>query len=95
MKDQSIKSGDFAIGVNEKIDELFIAHETAIDALVNTFNAKHDAEPDKYPLLPLSNNVKNSMFPGYFPTTKGGKNRKGKKSRKNRKSKRQNIHSNN
>jgi hypothetical protein len=45
------------------ITQLFIEKEEATNDIVELFNSKTD-ERDMYPLLPLSNSIKNKMFPG-------------------------------
>ena len=44
------------------INELHIAREKSVENIINIFNSNTDR--DKYPLLPLSNAIKNKMFPG-------------------------------
>lgn len=51
------------------IDELFNEREKAIDKLVDEMNTLHSKEPNKYPLLPVSNQQKNNLFAGLI----GGK----------------------
>lgn len=50
---------------NRKIRDMFIANEQAREDRVATFNATHD-----HPKLPLSNAVKNKMFPGLIENVK-------------------------
>ncbi len=70
--------------INEKIDAFFALSEAAIDKNITVFNEKHAAQPDIYPLLPISNQLKNNLFSGFF----GGKrNRRNKKRYKINKSK--------
>ena len=76
--------------INAEIDMLFQAREIAIDANIATMNLAHEQDPIKYPLLPMSNQIKNKLFSGLI----GGKKRKRmrrekrqKKTRKNRRSK--------
>lgn len=49
---------------NELFHAIRLARATATDAIQAEFNAKHATDPTKYPLLPLSNAMKNKMFPG-------------------------------
>ena len=58
--------------LNREIDVLKNARELATDDRVAKFNKLHDENPS-YPLLPLSNNIKNSLFQGM---TGGRKKRK-------------------
>uniref|UniRef100_A0A6C0HQ09 Uncharacterized protein n=1 Tax=viral metagenome TaxID=1070528 RepID=A0A6C0HQ09_9ZZZZ len=68
---------------NKRLLALKQAEESATDARVAFYNdSSHSGERDKYPLLPLSNAVKNSLFEGILS---GGKKRRKTKSRKNSK----------
>ena len=68
---------------NVKLLALKQAEEEATDARVAFYNSdSHSGERDKYPLLPLSNAVKNSLFEGMLS---GGKKRRKTRSRKNSK----------
>ena len=68
---------------NVKLLALKQAEETATDARIAFYNdSSHSGERDKYPLLPLSNAVKNSLFEGMLS---GGKKRRKTRSRKNSK----------
>uniref|UniRef100_A0A6C0EQT6 Protein kinase domain-containing protein n=1 Tax=viral metagenome TaxID=1070528 RepID=A0A6C0EQT6_9ZZZZ len=69
---------DFPPDTNSKINELISKRELAIDDMITLFKDKHDNFPEKYPLLPLSNAVKKSMYAGLI---EGGK-RKTKKNQK-------------
>jgi len=75
---------NFPPDINSKIAQLIETREEAIDDIVNLFKTKHDSDPDKFPLLPLSNAVKKLMYSGLIG---GRKNRKisNKKTRKNKK----------
>lgn len=64
---------------DEKINELREREEAATDDRIQYFDEKHQLEPDKYPLLPLSNAIKNSFFQGMIT---GGRKKKNKKTRK-------------
>jgi len=68
---------------NVKLLALKQAEEEATDARIAFYNdSSHSGERDKYPLLPLSNAVKNSLFEGMLT---GGKRRRKTRSRKNSK----------
>lgn len=62
-----------------EIDMLYTLREQAIDINVKTMNALHETDA-KYPLLPVSNQIKNSLFNGMI----GGGGKKHKKSRRRR-----------
>jgi len=68
---------------DKKINELIQREEAAIDDRIKYFDEKHRIEPDKYPLLPLSNAIKNSFFQGMIEG--GKKNDRKKNNRKTRK----------
>jgi hypothetical protein len=70
------------ISINTRIDELFKLRELAIDENIQKMNKLHDSEPNKYPLLPLSNSIKNNLYNGMI----GGKI-KIKRKRKTKKNK--------
>jgi len=61
------------------INKLRLKEESAIDSRIKYFDEKHNLEPDKYPLLPLSNAIKNSFYQGMIG---GGVQRKKRKTRK-------------
>jgi len=66
---------------NQKLIALKQAEEEATDARIAFFNdSSHGADREKYPLLPLSNAIKNSLFEGMLS---GGKKKRKTKSRKN------------
>jgi len=69
----------FSSDVNSDIASLVLKREQGIDDMVTLFKTKHDSQPDKYPLLPLSNSVKNAMFEGLIT---GGKIHKKKRMKK-------------
>ena len=50
---------------DSQIDKLFVAKQKATNDIVQEFNSKTDRT--KFPLLPLSNTIKNKMFPGLIP----------------------------
>jgi hypothetical protein len=66
---------------DEKINELIEKEEAATDDRIKYFDEKHRLEPDKYPLLPLSNAIKNSFFQGMI---NGGKKKKNRRTRRRR-----------
>jgi len=80
----NIAISDFPQDINSKISKLIEQRELAIDDMVNLFNVKHAENPSKYPLLPLSNAVKKTMYSGII----GGRvktkkiNKRRKRSRK-------------
>lgn len=55
--------------VNEGLGELFQKREQQIDINIKRMNELHDREPSKYPLIPVSNAIKNSLYNGMI----GGK----------------------
>lgn len=71
--------------INDELDKLFKNREKQIDINVQKMNTLHDADPAKYPLIPISNAIKNSLYNGMI----GGRRRKTlrRKHRKNRKNK--------
>jgi len=71
---------EFKNSTNEVIKILFKRREDAIDNTITLFDQKHSTDP-KYPLLPLSNAVKNKMFSGLI----GGKKKTKNYTRKNNK----------
>ena len=66
---------------DEKMHELLEKEEEATDERIKYFDEKHQLEPDKYPLLPLSNTIKNSFFQGMIT---GGKKKKNRRTRRRR-----------
>ena len=66
--------------LNEEIGSLIIAQEEAINDRIKMFDKLHKKNPGEgiYPLLPLSNQIKNSLFEGMI---KVGGRRKNKKHR--------------
>jgi hypothetical protein len=66
---------------NQKLIALKQAEEEATDARIAFYNdSSHSGERDIFPLLPLSNAIKNSLFEGLLS---GGKKKRKTKSRKN------------
>jgi len=77
------------VAENQKLISLKQAEETATDERIAFYNDSiHSGERDKYPLLPLSNAVKNSLFEGMLS---GGKKKNKMRSRKNSKKGTKNI----
>jgi hypothetical protein len=67
-----VDSGEIA-AENQKLIALKKAEEEATDARIAFFNdSSHGADRERFPLLPLSNAIKNSLFEGVLA---GGKNR--------------------
>ena len=58
--------------INAEIDVLFQAREIAIDANIETMILAHEQDRIKYPLLPVSNQIKNKLFSGLI----GGKRKR-------------------
>ncbi len=50
--------------LNDNLTQLFQLREQQIDINISKMNQLHEQEPDKYPLLPLSNAEKNKLFGG-------------------------------
>jgi hypothetical protein len=71
------------LSVNSEIDDLFNSRELAIDNNVKIMEALHETNPDRYPLLPVPNNIKNQFYNGMIT---GGK-KKHKYTRRIQKSK--------
>jgi hypothetical protein len=65
-----------------EIDMLYTLREQAIDINVQTMNALHETDA-KFPLLPVSNTIKNSLYNGMI----GGKKHKKSRRRRTRKNK--------
>lgn len=64
--------------INAEIDILFQERELALNKNVEIMNKLHDDNPAKYPLLPLSNEIKNKLYSGMI----GGKRQRPTKKRK-------------
>ena len=58
--------------INAEIDVLFQAREIAIDANIETMILAHEQDRIKYPLLPVSTQIKNKLFSGLI----GGKRKR-------------------
>lgn len=58
------QSGELPDSVNSQLDELFKNRELAIDEIIKKMSILHDTQPNKYPLLPLSNEIKNRLYNG-------------------------------
>lgn len=63
------KSKSLDDSVNTKIGELFEKRELAIVEIIQKMTELHERDPIKYPLLPLSNSIKNNLYNGMI----GGK----------------------
>ena len=72
---------------NNQIDNLFNLRELAIDKNVNNMKILHDSNPSLYPLLPLSNEIKNSLYNGMIGGRKNSKTKR-RQTNKNKKSNR-------
>jgi len=55
--------------INFKIKQFINLENEKIDERIKLFNEKHSAEPEKYPLLPLSNAIKNKFYQGMIEPT--------------------------
>lgn len=66
---------------NDQIDKLFQLREIAIDKNVNAMKLLHDSDPNVYPLLPVSNQIKNQLYNGMI----GGIRRKRRNNNKTKK----------
>ena len=60
------------LSVNSELDDLFNSRELAIDNNVKIMETLHETNPDRYPLLPVPNNIKNQLYNGMI----GGKKRR-------------------
>ena len=75
-KPEALTLSDYLI-----LKTLFNEREACIDKSISLMNNLHVQYPEKYPLLPVSNKTKNSLYNGMI----GGKNKKTKKHKKYRK----------
>lgn len=57
-------SDDESILIDNAIDELITRKNQSIDKLIQTFHSKSASDRALYPLLPLSNRIKNKMYSG-------------------------------
>jgi len=73
---------DFPEYTNETIKMLFIQREEAIDDIVREMNELHDSNPTKYPLLPLSNQMKNRVYNGMLRGGGGKRQRRQNRTKK-------------
>lgn len=73
--------------INDDIDKLFENREKQIDINIQKMNELHDSDPSKYPLIPVSNSLKNSLYNGMI----GGKRRRKTFRRKTRKHKSKSV----
>lgn len=69
--------------VNAQINNIYVKRNEMITHNIQVMNELHDKNPDKYPLLPVSNQIKNKLYSGLLGGYKMKKNRKYKKHRKN------------
>jgi hypothetical protein len=83
-----LDSGKLSYTVDINIDELFKNRELAIDEVVKKMKELHDTEPEKYPLLPLSNNIKNKLYNGMI----GGKRKQNYRQNRKQKTKKNKAH---
>ena len=92
------KPQPLSLNDNILIGKLFTQREKGMDTSISLMNNLHNEYPEKYPLLPISNQIKNSLYNGMIGGKKNKKNKhdkKDKKSKKNQKTLRQrkkNIH---
>jgi len=68
------------VSINIRIDELFKLRELAIDENIQMMNELHAEYPEKYPLLPLSNSIKNNLYNGMI----GGKRKRKRNTKKHK-----------
>lgn len=69
--------------INDDIQNLFDEREAALTMITKYMDKLHSKDPNRYPLLPLSNAIKNKLYNGMI-----GGLKKQKKSRKNNRRKR-------
>jgi len=69
--------------INDDIQNLFDKREAALTMITKYMDKLHSKDPNRYPLLPLSNAIKNKLYNGMI-----GGLKKQKKSRKNNRHKR-------
>ena len=69
--------------INADVHILFQKREQQIDLNIQKMDELHRNDPNKYPLLPISNAIKNNLYNGMI----GGKNRHNKTMKYHRKSK--------
>jgi hypothetical protein len=74
---------DFKNEINDNLKSAFKLREEAIDQNVIVMDKLHKDNPEKYPLIPLSDTVKGSFYKGII----GGKRKSKKRRSKKRKSK--------
>lgn len=74
------KSKSLDDSVNTKIGELFEKRDLALVEIIQKMTELHASEPNKYPLLPLSNSIKNNLYNGMI----GGKVIIKRKTKKNK-----------
>lgn len=80
-----LQTGKLSENTNEEIDKLFNLREEAIDENIKNMNELHDAEPDKYPLLPITDNsIKNKLYNGMIGGKKKQNRRQKRKTKRNK-----------
>ena len=80
---RNVEITEFPPYINPSLIDLFGRRDYAITEAVQYFDWLHAKDPEEYPLLPLSNSVKNKMFSGLIS---GGQKRGGKWSKKYKRS---------
>ncbi len=65
---------------NDMIGELFVDREKMLDILAQRMRTLHDSNPSRYPLIPLSNQLKNEVYNGLI----GGKYKKNTRHRRHK-----------
>lgn len=80
---------------NEICETIIEAEKAATDDRIKLFKSEHKYDPDLYPLLPLSNNIKNKFYQGILydnskSIERGGKRKKSRKHQNKRKTKKNN-----
>ena len=80
-----------SVEINNEIDTLFVERELALNKNVETMNQLNSSNPEKYPLIPVSNKLKNKLYSGMI----GGKmhNKKRYTRNKRRKNKKRSVRS--
>jgi hypothetical protein len=73
---------------NRYIDKFFILREKGIERNIETMKKLHDLAPDTYPLLPISDQIKGSLYKGLFGGKKRRQNRKKSYKRRTNRNKR-------
>ena len=71
------------LSINSELDNLFNSRELAIDNNIKIMETLHETNPDRYPLLPVPNNIKNQLYNGMIGGAKHKYTRRIHKNRKN------------